>query len=292
MSWFKWDTYLKHGRHKAATLERPLPSGGQTKRVLRLPDGAIGLKLHDTYCVIFHTDDTVTYNTGGWNTITTRKFINEYGPTRVFSVKSELRLQTDNPTVTPPKIGKCRMCKGSGQVPRTCYGPSYCYASHMGRECEHGSTTNHRLETCAHGRDGSHGDGLQGCSRCAGSGQVDYGSKRVYPEWDGTPYRFHPDDPTAGTDNVTALGQPIEPWTAPNGVTSVKGESYSNSGGILTTLMPDILADVKYPCKCGMTPATVKDVVIHLNDGEKWTRERIADWLDTLDLNLRFPTPA
>lgn len=29
-------------------------------------------------------------------------------------------------------------------------------------------------------------------------------------------------------------------------------------------------------------------VVMHLNDGVKWSREQIADWLDTLDFDIRF----
>lgn len=33
------------------------------------------------------------------------------------------------------------------------------------------------------------------------------------------------------------------------------------------------------------------DVIISLNDTLKWSREKIADWLETLDLDLRFKTP-
>jgi hypothetical protein len=28
---------------------------------------------------------------------------------------------------------------------------------------------------------------------------------------------------------------------------------------------------------------------VSLNDSHGWTRERIAEWLETLDLDLRFP---
>lgn len=35
----------------------------------------------------------------------------------------------------------------------------------------------------------------------------------------------------------------------------------------------------------------VTKVVIHLNDHHRWTREKIADWLDTLDVDLSFKTP-
>ena len=33
---------------------------------------------------------------------------------------------------------------------------------------------------------------------------------------------------------------------------------------------------------------TLEVIIIDLNDGEKWTRDQIADWLETLDLDLRF----
>jgi hypothetical protein len=32
--------------------------------------------------------------------------------------------------------------------------------------------------------------------------------------------------------------------------------------------------------------STVPVIIIHLNDGHKWSREDIADWLETLDLDL------
>lgn len=35
---------------------------------------------------------------------------------------------------------------------------------------------------------------------------------------------------------------------------------------------------------------TVSEIVIHLNDQCGWTREQVADWLDTLDVDLTFPT--
>lgn len=39
------------------------------------------------------------------------------------------------------------------------------------------------------------------------------------------------------------------------------------------------------------SPWTLRTIIVDLNDRAKWTREQIADWLDTLDLDLQFPTP-
>ncbi len=38
-------------------------------------------------------------------------------------------------------------------------------------------------------------------------------------------------------------------------------------------------------------PTQIANTIIHLNDDHRWTREQIADWLDTLDVDLRFQTP-
>lgn len=34
----------------------------------------------------------------------------------------------------------------------------------------------------------------------------------------------------------------------------------------------------------------IKTLIMHLNDSHKWTREQIADWLETLDVDLSFKT--
>lgn len=303
MNWFYWDTYLKGGKHKANTVERPMPSGGQTHRVVRLSDGSIGLKLHHTYCVIFHQDGTVTYDTGGWNTVTTKRFINDNGPVCVFSEKYDLRLNVKIGT-KPPRVQKCRRCHGKGQVPIECHGPSWCYPPTWRSEpCRHGETSNHRPETCTHGQRAYHVTGEQDCYQCQGSGRYDYGSQAIWLPWHGGAYRFHPDDPA--TEVQTYYSTPV-PADAP-GSTVESGQSYGDSGAILTALMPDIKRVVSYPCgrrdgDCSQPAvgkddspyegkASVHDVIIHLNDTDRWTRERIADWLDTLDLDLRFPVP-
>lgn len=41
--------------------------------------------------------------------------------------------------------------------------------------------------------------------------------------------------------------------------------------------------NVSFPCSCGEGKvAALEEVVFHLNDHARWSRERIADWLDTL----------
>lgn len=52
-------------------------------------------------------------------------------------------------------------------------------------------------------------------------------------------------------------------------------------------------ARAECPCSCyslAPTKSTLANCIVHLNDSHEWTRERIADWLDTLDLDLSFQT--
>ena len=48
-----------------------------------LQDGTVAIKLHSTYVVKIHPDNTYTLNSGGWQTATTKDRINQYSPKRV-----------------------------------------------------------------------------------------------------------------------------------------------------------------------------------------------------------------
>lgn len=54
----------------------------------------------------------------------------------------------------------------------------------------------------------------------------------------------------------------------------------------MNTKIPDIGKVVQCPM-CGNS-TTLSRTIIHLNDACRWTREEIADWLDTLELNLEI----
>lgn len=46
--------------------------------------------------------------------------------------------------------------------------------------------------------------------------------------------------------------------------------------------LPGVESIVDYPCGCGLWSNRLFDVIIHLNDKEHWSREKIADWIDEL----------
>lgn len=53
--------------------------------------------------------------------------------------------------------------------------------------------------------------------------------------------------------------------------------------------IPGLFVEVKNPVngKC----ATIHDIIIELNDAHRWTRDQIADWLETLDENPIITPP-
>jgi hypothetical protein len=53
----------------------------------RREGGDITVKLHDTDVVTFHPDNSVSLNSSGWRTVTTKDRINCYSPWRVYSEK-------------------------------------------------------------------------------------------------------------------------------------------------------------------------------------------------------------
>jgi len=59
----------------------------------------------------------------------------------------------------------------------------------------------------------------------------------------------------------------------------------------LPGVMERVKSPVEIPFSSPSQKFTIKDIIIHLNDTSKWTREQIADWLETLDVDLRFKSP-
>lgn len=72
----------------------------------------------------------------------------------------------------------------------------------------------------------------------------------------------------------------------------------SNSGTLMKKICPGLTEIVNLPCGCWSVPGiplknTVEKVIIHLNDRDEhmgvkkeWSREEIADWLESLDVDL------
>ena len=88
-------------------------------------------------------------------------------------------------------------------------------------------------------------------------------------------------DPWPGTQlDPSQLGEPSAP-------------SASQVVADLARMLPDLLKQVLCPaCYAYDLSATLQRQVQHLNDAHQWTREAIADWLETLDVDLSFPTEA
>jgi hypothetical protein len=54
-----------------------------------LNNGSVAIRLHSTDVVTIHEDNTATLNTDGWQTVTTKKRINEYSPIKIYQKARE-----------------------------------------------------------------------------------------------------------------------------------------------------------------------------------------------------------
>ncbi len=65
--------------------DRPLKRREHTRRIDKLNDDAYAYVLYSTRVVTCLSDGTIKLHLGGWNTPTTREFINDYTPLRVYT---------------------------------------------------------------------------------------------------------------------------------------------------------------------------------------------------------------
>lgn len=71
------ELYAELDRYLGKKDDRPSPWGGVESRVVRLSDSEIALTYHRTAVVTIHAEGTITLNSGGWATVTTKRRMNE-----------------------------------------------------------------------------------------------------------------------------------------------------------------------------------------------------------------------
>jgi len=67
----------------------------------------------------------------------------------------------------------------------------------------------------------------------------------------------------------------------------VGAQNVGATASSLSKLLPGVLELVKHPVT-GQKTNTLQSTIINLNDQYKWTREQIADWIETLDIDTTF----
>lgn len=90
MNYREADTKLYHKGHGGVMDDRKIANNTW---LVRLFDGDIGMVYHRTRVVTFHKDGTVTLNTGGWYTYTTKERMNWVDGLSVYSHKGEWYVQ-------------------------------------------------------------------------------------------------------------------------------------------------------------------------------------------------------
>lgn len=278
MNHAQWTEFIQKGRNKA---DRPF---GHDRRAHLRNDGSVVLVLHSTECVRLYPNGTVLIYTGGWDTHTTRQFINTHAPdhVRVYSRKGHWYVVDCFGGHTPPKIQKCRTCHGAGELQVICWGLVWCYSP----RCDHEGAGWHEPHQvpCKHGRSEKHPDTPVQCWRCLGNRRYDYGSKKIDYWWDGNPLVILSNGGISeagiqhGPTHPHALGYTF------NGTTWAP--SYATIGKQLADTLPGLHTQTWCP-ECG-NRGSLFNMITELNDAHRWTREQIADWLDALDIDLAF----
>lgn len=202
------------------------------------------------------------------------------------------------------------------------------YSTWGSHPCEHGQTEAHTLSRCEHDREPdkheyrfneptfkyhfveacSHGQWeshktqtliTKTCERCNGTGTVDHGSKPEQIVWDAgvasSAVRVAADGSLtfvnvnetlhhAGQMGGATPTPAIKPYLPPPPDPNHKGEEVAEQ---LTEILPGLEAEVRDPVTGDV--GRVRYIIVKLNDTDGWTREQVADWLDTLDVDLSFP---
>lgn len=192
--------------------------------------------------------------------------------------------------------------------------------------CKHGHRHEHVIP-CQHDRYDYHPLDPVTCFRCDGEGRAEYGCKPQPTELeiddvvavDATgklvalasdyPMDTHPHELAHhsypkpkpdwlykdhyGPHTKAPAPEPPQPKSQPPQVSGDKviaamGSVVPDIGKLVTC--PSKAVDSKFPnmgTDCGVSKS-LSELIIHLNDTHRWTREAIADWLESTDLDLEF----
>lgn len=196
------ELWLKGGRSKT---ERTLYTRGA--RLFKRADHiAVSIPWTKQDVVLYYPDGTTTIQmytpAGYWNPLFSqgvRGIIRDFsGLQDLHQRQSKFYIVESNPSLTPPKIQGCRICKSSGMQDELCWGPGTCYRE---LPCELHPTVQvdpqrpnarwHDADQCTHGKAAKHMMyRAHECYYCGGTGKRDYGSKLVSLQWDGFPVRL------------------------------------------------------------------------------------------------------
>lgn len=290
---------------KARDKWRGRPIANNT-RLVRVDADTIAVVLHSTAVVTYHRSGEFTIYGGGWNTVTTKARIREFSPVRVSSDGQGGWIVGYTGEYTAPRVQKCRTCNGRGRWMEDdyCYGPGWhrkrCEGARLSwpdgysspaitTPCEHGrmETGSHPVEPCEHGEMERHrtGESERTCHRCKGEGRVDYGSKPIPVTVSASQaYRVDAAGTYLGNVDSPSHYSSASYKSKPAPPVHTYGSSLVDS---LKSVIPNVRATVVHPTTGTEMP--LSEAIVNLNDAQRWSRERIADWLETLDLDLRFP---
>lgn len=303
------------------------PGSGENPGKLPL----FGILYHSTIVVTYYPDGTCAIDNGGWDSVTTKARIRWFSPAYLWTDRRTggYVLGSERIGETPVRSRKCSACIGTGDagVSRETWEnrPQYVYGEEgrpgqwvtdpgawnraWSRRNYHNAA---RISTIvripfarrfaareielAKGRTFWNPVAAE-CGKCNGTGQVSIGGRPIYR-------------PVTLPCRIDASGHLIGPapshcqWHPPytpklSDAIPVQGMTALSSLGLsvedtLARAIPalrDTTARHRCPTDPGCFTGSIMPLVIHLNDVHKWPREKVADHLDTLDIDLSFSIP-
>lgn len=265
--WESADHYLRHGRSPHS---RPI---AHNTRVLRLWDGDIGVRLHSTMVVVYprpggHSDPNIVawLTLGGYNTKTTRDRVTEFTPARVGNRKGTW----DHPFPYLWHVGAAEVTiisseeavavNGAGELVASAW--DYPMDTHV-----HKLARVHYVTTKA-----MPGGKKSATEHFPPEGKPDWLYKNHY----GPHTKAPAPEPQSSPPNVDG-----------NKVIAAMGSVVPDIGQTVNCPAKTVNPNLSKDTDCVLSKS-LSDLIIHLNDTHRWSREAIADWLESLDLDLEL----
>lgn len=290
--------------------------------------GSVSVIYHQTPIVTYWADGSQVLNWGGWFTGTTFRHIEAFARLGDIVMRPHGRVRNgggdgvefwrtrDSWPRTPAKVRTCRACKGTGMSK---HGPSDWHDGTCWR-CKGATTVDYGSKIVPEVFDGTfyllidadgtysvHWDvGLPSydckCSvcQCGCENWQEHYSQHVVPKKKLQPPHF---DIFAGAGGSTTATEWASFEVASAGLmiggavqaTQTAAPSFELSHKVadeLSAILPGMNARLNCPRCTNANERELSDLIVHLNDVHRVTREEVADWLETLDLDLTFPVPA
>lgn len=278
-------------------------------------DDSVSVVYHQTPIVTYWRNGTQALFWNGWYTKTTFEHIERYANLGDLVIRAHNRMRNGRGEAvawylnredwprTPSRITRCRTCKGSGEAVPTPWNDGRCFNCAGHGEIQRGRVLIPEVHCGALLLTPAKGPFPQTVTIHPVDGLPTYACKCAIcrcgcENW--TSHWQHAQAEKAAAKKYPPLWASPHPgpvgvdMSAPKPAYKTPGHLGSEVARALEAVLPGMLTFIRCPACPQGTDRTrsVSEQIVHLNDEHRWTREQVADWLESLDVDLTFPVPA